>query len=193
MNNVFRVLARRQHTAASRVPCGGLATVEETRSSLPEAVAKQLVNYPSLITLPVQWGDQDAYGHVNNVSYMRYFESGRIAYFDQVIGTRLSPKDHADFIQGKRVGPILKKASISYRRVVQYPDTLTVGVRIDPKSVGKDRFDQEFLLVSHGTGSVVADGRATVVTFDYEKGTKADIPPLILRAFEDSQTTQQQA
>lgn len=34
--------------------------------------------YRSRVMLPVQWGDMDAFGHVNNVQYFRYLESSRI-------------------------------------------------------------------------------------------------------------------
>ena len=37
------------------------------------------VRFPVVIELPVQWGEMDAFGHVNNVVYLRWFESGRIA------------------------------------------------------------------------------------------------------------------
>jgi len=42
-----------------------------------------LADHPVVITWPVQWGDQDAFGHVNNVVYFRWMESARIAYFRQ--------------------------------------------------------------------------------------------------------------
>ena len=38
-----------------------------------------LVNFPVVITWPVQWGDQDSFSHVSNTVYFRWFESGRIA------------------------------------------------------------------------------------------------------------------
>ena len=47
--------------AAARPRLSSLGTV------LPEAVAAKLVAYPSTVTLPMQWGFQDGYGHVNNV------------------------------------------------------------------------------------------------------------------------------
>jgi hypothetical protein len=40
--------------------------------------------FPVVISCPVQWGDQDAFGHVNNTAYFRWFESGRIAYFERL-------------------------------------------------------------------------------------------------------------
>ena len=30
--------------------------------------------------LPVAWGEQDAFGHLNNVVYFRYFENVRMYY-----------------------------------------------------------------------------------------------------------------
>jgi len=34
---------------------------------LPDNVAAKLTAYPSTVTIPIQWGYQDLYGHVNNV------------------------------------------------------------------------------------------------------------------------------
>ena len=41
--------------------------------------ADPLAGYPVRIEVPVAWGEMDAFGHVNNVVYFRYFESARIA------------------------------------------------------------------------------------------------------------------
>ena len=32
--------------------------------------------------VPMRWGEMDALGHMNNVSYFRYFEQARISWFD---------------------------------------------------------------------------------------------------------------
>ncbi|KAI8850440.1 HotDog domain-containing protein [Chytridium lagenaria] len=113
---------------------------------------------------------------------MRYFESGRIAYFDQVVGRHLSQSNYDGFIKGKKVGPILKSASIKYLAPVEYPDTLTVGVRVGRETIGRDRFTQLFKAVSHKLGRVVAEGEAVIVTYDYENKKKADIPKAVLDA-----------
>jgi len=39
-------------------------------------------HWPISLELPVQWGEMDAFQHVNNVAYLRWFESARIAYFE---------------------------------------------------------------------------------------------------------------
>jgi len=43
---------------------------------LPDNVAAKLTAYPSTVTIPIQWGYQDLYGHVNNV---RLRDSARLA------------------------------------------------------------------------------------------------------------------
>ena len=42
-----------------------------------------LSRWPVTIELPVQWGELDSFGHVNNVVFLRWFESARIAYFER--------------------------------------------------------------------------------------------------------------
>lgn len=42
-----------------------------------------LADYPVIATFPIAWGDMDAFQHVNNTRYFRYFEDARIAYFEE--------------------------------------------------------------------------------------------------------------
>ncbi|KAJ3277605.1 hypothetical protein HK104_003167, partial [Borealophlyctis nickersoniae] len=159
-------------------------SLPENRESLSQPVQTLLKNYPSVINLAVQWGEQDAYGHLNNCIYPRYFESARIAYFDHILAPHLSRTAYTSFIRARGVGPILKSTTVNYRRPVTYPDTVSVGVRVPREKVGKDRFTQEFVIVSHKEEKVVCDGECVVVTFDYKTGKKADIPKEVLEAFE---------
>ena len=39
-----------------------------------------LAKFPVVIEIPVQWGEMDAYRHVNNTVVFRFFESARIAF-----------------------------------------------------------------------------------------------------------------
>ncbi|KAI8591976.1 HotDog domain-containing protein [Geranomyces variabilis] len=182
-------LARRTTQSGPHLPIGGLANVDDVRKSLPKNVAKHLDGYASLINLPVQWGDQDSYGHLNNVQHMRYFESGRMAYFDQILKPNLTQKAYEDFIAPRTVGkffcycPIVAGVSMKYMAQAKYPDTVTVGVRVDPASVKKDRFTQKARIVSHANGTVIAECECVIVTFSYEQQRKADIPAEVIAAW----------
>ena len=41
----------------------------------------ELTDFPVQVKISVAWGDMDAYGHINNIYYLRYFETARIQYF----------------------------------------------------------------------------------------------------------------
>ncbi len=111
-----------------------------------------------MLTLPVQWGDQDAFGHVNNLIYLRWFESGRIAYFERA---ELWARAGDDF------GPILASITCHFRRPVNYPDQIRVGTAVT-------RIGRSSLTVAHRVenreGVVVADGDSVVVWYDYRVG-----------------------
>ena len=89
---------------------------------MDEALPAELVDFPVSIDLPVQWGDQDAFGHVNNTVFFRWFESARIAYLERLgIGDKNSATG---------LGPILAAIGCDYRRQVKYPDHVLIGSRI---------------------------------------------------------------
>jgi acyl-CoA thioester hydrolase len=79
-----------------------------------------VVAFPVSLTIPVAWGDMDAFGHVNNTVYLRWLESARIDYFKKV--------GLLDRMARDRVGPILARTEIDYRRPVTWPDTVHVEV-----------------------------------------------------------------
>lgn len=128
-----------------------------------------LTHYPVSVDVDVRWGDMDAFQHVNNTLYFRYFESARIAYFDAL--------NVAEFIDGTQVGPILASTSCRFRFPVTYPDTLSVGARVS--RVGADRFVMDYLVVSQRHEKLAAEGEGLLVTYDYGAGTKARLPDIV--------------
>eukprot|EP00842_Homolaphlyctis_polyrhiza_P000796 jgi/Hompol1/1717/HPOL_000256-RA len=152
------------------------------RSQLPPKVAELVKQYPSLLNQPVQWGELDSFGHLNNVTTARYFESGRMAYFEQILKPYLEPKLYKEFVSGIGIGPIIKSVSIKYRLPGYYPDLVTIALRVRPEDVLKDRVTQTFVIVSHAQEAVIAEGNSVVVMYDYRKGCKTDIPSEILAA-----------
>jgi acyl-CoA thioester hydrolase len=141
------------------------ATMNQTRSEDP------LRGYPVVIDLPVQWGDMDAFGHINNTVYFRYFESARIAYL-RAIGFEGGGGE-----KGEERGPILASTHCRFRKPLVFPDTVRVGARTT--EVGEDRFVMEYRIVSEKLGGVVADGGGTVVSFDYREKRKARLPDAV--------------
>ena len=133
-----------------------------------------LAAFSTVIHLPVQWGDMDAYQHVNNVVYFRWFESARIAYLEKI--------DLKSLYHTAGIGPILAAIACDYRRQLTYPDTVAVGARIS--RIGRSSFDMEHVLFSTQQRAVVADGRSTIVTFDYRQQKSTPVPHDIRRKIE---------
>ncbi|MCI0380010.1 MAG: acyl-CoA thioesterase, partial [Gemmataceae bacterium] len=90
--------------------------------SLPPKVAELLAGYPVIITQPVVWGDMDAYQHVNNTVYFRYFENARLEYFRRL--------DWFTFERETGIGPILQATHARFRIALAYPDSVSIGARL---------------------------------------------------------------
>ena len=135
-------------------------------------MADPLAGFPVVVEQAVVWGEMDAYRHVNNVVYFRYFENARIAYLDRV-GWMRSREETG-------LGPIVASTSARYRKPLSYPDHLLVGVRAG--ELQSDRVTIEYRLVSARWDAVATDGQAVVVSFDYRQGRKAPIPDAVRAA-----------
>jgi len=130
-----------------------------------------LDGFPVVIELPVVWGEMDAFRHVNNVVFFRYFETARIAYFDKM--------NYMKIMEETGIGPILASTQCRYRFPLTYPDTISVGARVP--SLQEDRFTMEYRIVSHRHNRIAAEGDALVVSYDYRKNTKAPLPEVVRR------------
>lgn len=115
----------------------------------------------------VQWRDMDAFQHVNNISYLIWFERVRIAFMD-----RFGGDEYDQF--GDRV-PVLASVECKYRFPLTYPDDILIGCGV--KDIGEDRFVQTYGVYSLGHEVVAAEGHGRLVYFDLGRGAKTPIPP----------------
>ena len=134
-----------------------------------------LEQYPVVFNQPVSWGEMDAFGHVNNIVYFRYFESARIAYF-QRIGL-------SDKINRSKIGPILAETKCRFRAALTFPDFITIGARVT--DIQADRFLMQYAVASYCTGGIAAEGSGLVVSYNYETSTKAALPTKIAQNIRD--------
>ena len=125
-----------------------------------------LDDYPVVIALPVQWGDQDAFGHVNNIVYFRWYESARIAYFiESGIQALLGEVG---------LGPILARIACDYLRQLNFPDTIQVGARV--ARLGTKSLTIEHAIYSQAQNAVVARSDSVVVIFHHGDQVSHAIP-----------------
>jgi len=119
-----------------------------------------------VIEVPVAWGEMDAFGHLNNIVYFRYFESARIAYFYKL--------DLIDMMTRTGIGPILASTSCRFKIPLTYPDKVLVGAKV--VSIGEDRFTMGYCVFSTNHRKVAADGDGLIVTLNYRESKNVQIP-----------------
>lgn len=141
---------------------------------MPFELAAALANFPVAIRLPVQWGDHDAFNHVNNTVYFRWCESARIEYLNQ-----LGLNARSDLAG---IGPILAAISCNYRRPVTYPDNVQIASRVT--RLGRSSLTMDHLIYSEAQRQVVADATSTIVVFDYQSQKSQPVPDPIRQTIE---------
>jgi len=134
-----------------------------------------LADFPLVVSLPVQWGDQDAFLHVNNTVYLKWCESARIAYVDRIGLSESMTRD--------QIGVILAAISCNYRKPVTYPDTIRCGAKIT--RLGRSSLTMEHVITSEAQQKIVADAQSTLVVFDYRRQASEPIPEEIRQAIEE--------
>ncbi len=132
----------------------------------PEALA----TYHAPIRFSMHWGEMDAFGHLNNVIYFRYFESARIAFFEDL--------DITENALPRTIGPILSFTSCRFKAPLVYPDVLWAATKAT--EIKEDRFTMEHVVYSEKLGRIAAVSDATIVAYDYRKNEKAVLPDVWL-------------
>ncbi len=123
------------------------------------------VNFPVELKLPVLWGDQDMFRHVNNTIHLKWFESSRVAYWENTGMRRLMEPLH--------LAPILASVTCHYRHQIRYPDTVTVAARA--VRIGRTSLTLAHQIVSAERKLVAADGESVIVIFNYESQQPQEI------------------
>jgi acyl-CoA thioester hydrolase len=117
------------------------------------------------VSLPVQWGDMDALGHVNNARFFTWFETARIALFER-LGVTVQSSSHA--------GPVLATTTCDYLRPVVFPAVVRVAVSVT--RVGETSIGMGYEVTDETTGIVYARGSSVAVLVDYASMQKVRIP-----------------
>src|ERR1700732_4067874 len=101
-------------------------------------IIQLMADIPVIVEQNVVWGEMDAYEHVNNVVYFRYFENARLEYIRRLDWFAYEDEPH--------IGPILASPQARFRRPLTYPDTIAIGARL--LKLEEDRFDLGHKIVS---------------------------------------------
>ncbi len=117
------------------------------------------------ISHQVRWGEMDALGHVNNVTYFSYYENVRIEYFKS-LGFNSINIDES-------LGPVLASISCNFLKPVVYPDTIIIGAGI--RKVGNTSIQLDYDIFSEQQQDIVSTGSSVVVMINYQTGIKVRV------------------
>jgi len=125
-----------------------------------------LEGFPVVTAIPILWGDEDAFGHVNNVTYLRWCESVRVEYLCRI---GLFPS-----LPPTATGPILASMKCDYKWPLTFPDTVEVGARVT--RIGTASFRMEHRIVSRKLNRLAAEAESVLVVLDYGAGKSVPLP-----------------
>ena len=111
-----------------------------------------------------RWKDMDSYGHVNNATYLTYFEDARITMIKK---WKLKEKSL-----------IVASIKVDYLAQIKHPSSLEVCAKVS--RVGGSSFDVLSYIFEEGGNKPVAVSTIVVVCFDYERQRPVRVFPQIL-------------
>ncbi|HEY3522089.1 MAG TPA: thioesterase family protein [Candidatus Limnocylindrales bacterium] len=131
--------------------------------------------------IEVRFADTDAMGHVNNATYLTYFEIARASYYRDVTGGMFG------------IGPasaeaslILAEARVTYRRPAVFGEELTVESRV--ASIGRSSFTMEHRITADdsdlGRCRLVAVASFVLVSYAYDREAVVPVPDALVERFE---------
>src|SRR5690606_29824499 len=96
-----------------------LVYIDRSQQEIPGVVMSELTAKTPFFfcEIPVRWGDMDAYGHVNNTLYFRYFEEARFQWMLEK-GLPIKSDTH----------PVVVTIGCTFMRPIYHPDVLRIEV-----------------------------------------------------------------
>lgn len=132
-------------------------------------------DFQHVLRWPVQWGDQDAYRHVNNTIYFRWFETGRMTYSADIGLDR-------NRLEETGLGVILPAINCHFRSALFHPDVVQIGTRVT--RFGRTSMTMLHAIYSEKLRKIVADGESTVVVYQYREQAAVPIPDFVRSSIE---------
>jgi len=114
---------------------------------------------PHLIPVPLRWGDEDRYGHVNNVVFFRLLEEARARWI-----TGANPSDNL-----LTHGLLVHEAQLTYHSPLHYREGAVI-VELLVTKLGGASIDIacRVLDTTHPDATCFASGRIRLVSYDFD-------------------------
>jgi acyl-CoA thioester hydrolase len=121
--------------------------------------------YAHLKPSPTRWGDNDAYGHVNNVVYY--------AFFDSEVNRHLIEHGVLDIQKSPVIGFVIE-TRCTFFKALGFPDIVHVGMKV--VHLGRSSVRYDIALFRNDEDTAAAAGEFVHVYVDRNTGRPTDIP-----------------
>lgn len=134
--------------------------------------------------LRVRFSETDAFGHVNNVSYMTYFEQGRLDYFDHLgLFQQFLQEDYPTFV-------VVADIHCHYLKQIYFHQALLLKVRT--AKIGRTSLDLQYAIQDEKSSDLLAVARGMIVHVNKRTGKSVPWSPemrAIVETFEKNGRT----
>lgn len=130
-------------------------------------------DYRHFQPITTRWHDNDAYGHVNNVTYY--------SFFDTAVNTYLIEQGGLDIHDGEVVGFVVSSAC-DYFASIAFPECIEVGLRVG--KLGNSSVQYELAVFKAGEEEARAAGRFVHVFVDRASNQPLPIPGMLREAMQ---------
>jgi acyl-CoA thioester hydrolase len=132
-------------------------------------------------TIEVRFADTDAMGHVNNATYLTYFEIARASFYRDATGSMFG------------IGPdsgeaslILAEARVTYRSPAFFDELLVVESRV--ARIGRSSFTMEHRITAGesrvGAARLIAVATFVLVSYAYDRDAVIPVPDALVDRLE---------
>ena len=150
-----------------------------------------LARFHYWVPVEVRYADLDTQGHVNNATYLTYFEHARAhLLFTMSDLARQEQSAEPDAIHQPAQPPgvvpfipfVVIGASVTYRRPITGMVPLVVGVRVS--EISRASVEMRYAVCDRPGGTLYATGATTIIAIHPKTGRPCSLPPATRAALE---------
>lgn len=124
-----------------------------------------LSEYKLEVKIRIDWSDLDMYQHVNNLTFMRFMQSGRVNFWE---ATNLSK-----IFEETNRGPMLVSSHCDFKKSLYYPGIAIVKTKLAYMKNSSFALDHVIL---NEKNEICAEGRDVAVCYDFNTEKTYSIP-----------------
>jgi acyl-CoA thioester hydrolase len=137
------------------------------------------VDFSLNLKLRIDWSELDLFGHVNNVTFLKYAQAARVNYWEHI--------GLCQHFLACKEGPMLASVTCHFRKPLHYPGEVIILTRV--KEMGNTSFSMQHRICD-SNGVVAAEVDDVIVMFDFNKNKKMRFPDFFRTRVEALETSE---